>query len=437
MADDATTFDHFDTDLTINWSLHAREAEYLQHTSILGEAPDCHDIRDAETLVDNNKYMQWPQPPYRRAIQDLSLTHVFDPIRERRVDDFQDAISASMGTNSIQQWAERCIFNNFGDELPVPQSFLAFALLNGLFLYARDFLESDTSYPFNRQNPPLLFWTIASCKFIAETTTMDLWRDEGERCHMFAHYLLKNGADPNAVFTIPYRQEPPDEPLVLKRPLKNGYAETTPLHFALGVIISITDEATSQLRMAMLELICILVENGATSGSTLYINYWKQRVEPPERTILHYLTFPRSYKKTRSSGYVEEFDPFKLPHEGPLLSRTIKTLLDHGADPNALDSEGIDVLTQLVLACPRDLAERALEKGALISPSLLCDDGSPVGNQGILLEERWRRPECYTPEAREIVRRHMPHWEQRPVELPAFQAAEEELDVYDMEEGAS
>lgn len=436
LADDATAFDHFNTDLLIHWSLHAREAEYLQHTAILGEVPDCHDVRDAETLAENNKYILWPQPSYRRAVKDLSLTHVFDPLRKRRVDNFQDAVCASMGTNWVKKWAERCAFGNFGYELPLPQSFLAFALLNGLFLYARDFLDADASYPLNGQNPPLLFCTVASCKFIEETTAMDLWRDEAERCHMFAYYLLKKGVDPNVVFTIPYWQEPPDEPLVLSRPLKSGHAEITPLHFALGVTISITDEAISELRMAMLEFICILVETGATTENTLYTNYWKQRLEPQERTILHYLTFPRAYKKTFPSGYVEEFDPFKLPHEGPMLSRTIKTLLDYGADPNALDSEGLDVLTSLVLACPRDLAEYALEKGALISPSLLCDDGSPVKNHGILWEERWRRPECYTPEAREIVRKHMPHWEQPPVGLHALEpaAAGEEHDV---EEGAS
>jgi hypothetical protein len=341
LGKDATNFDHFDTDLMIHWSLHAREAEYLQHAAILGEEPDCHDVCDAETLATRNKYVLWPQPSYRRAAKDLSLTHVFDPKRKRRVDDFHQAVCASMGKDWVANWAERYKFGSFGEELPVPESLLEFALLNGLFLYARDFLESDPSYPRNHQNPPLLFWTIVSCKFIQETTVMDLWRDEAERCHIFAQYLLENGADPNAVFTIPYRQEAPDEPLVLDRPLKSGNAKITPLHFALGVIISITDEAISELRMAMLELICILVENGATTGDTLYKNYWKQRLEPEERTVLHYLAFPPAYRKTYPSSYVEEFDPFQLPHEGPLLERTRQTLLDFGADPYALDSQGM------------------------------------------------------------------------------------------------
>jgi hypothetical protein len=91
----------------------------------------------------------------------------------------------------------------------------------------------------------------------------------------------------------------------------------------------------------MLELICILVENGATTGNTLYKNYWKQRLEPEERTVFHYLAFPPAYRKTYPSGYVEEFDPFQLPHEGPLLERTRQTLLDFGADPYALDNQGM------------------------------------------------------------------------------------------------
>jgi hypothetical protein len=333
-----TDFNHFDTELLIFWSLHAREAEYLQHAALLGEEPDCHDIRDSQTFTTKNKYRLWPQPPYRRAVKDLPLKHVFDEKRKRRVDDFQRAMCASMGKSWVSMWAEHFFMSPFGEELPVPKSLLDFALINGLFLYARDFLQSNPSYPRNHQDPPLLFWTIASCKFIDDTTVMDLWRDEAERCHMFAQYLLENGADPNVVFTIPFRQEAPDDPLVLDRKLRSGHAEVTLLHFVLGVIISITDEWESEMRIAMLELICILTEAGATTGNTLYKNYWKQRLEPEERTAFQYLFFPPTYPKTLQSDDDAESELYKLPDEGPLLERTRQTLLDHGADPYGSDS---------------------------------------------------------------------------------------------------
>lgn len=405
------------------WGIHEREVEYLEQASLSGQVPDFHDIRDIQLLLDKNEYMcnkfaLWPQAPYRRAVENLSLKYALDPIRKKRVYDFNTTVCASMGMDWVQKWAEQCTIDNFENEWPIPQSFLAFALLNGLYLYARDFLESDSAYQLNDQNPPLLFWTIASCKFIDRTAALDLWRDEAERCEVFALYLLKKGANPNAVFRIAFQQESPDEPEALERALQHGHAEITLLHYALGVIISVTDKSSSVLRMAMLELICILVENGATVGDTLYTNYWKQRGEPLRRTILHYLTFPISKRKEHENGYIEEFDPFKLPDEGQLLDRTIKTLLDHGADPNARDSDGMDVLTSFMLSCPRDLVEYALEKGALISPLLLREDGSPVGKYGILHEDRWRRPECYTPEAREIVRKHMPHWKEAVMEQP-------------------
>jgi hypothetical protein len=255
---------------------------------------------------------------------------------------------------------------------------------------------------------------------------MELWRDEAERCHRFIIYLLHRRASSNTVFRLHFNQTSPDNELASNRLLQNGYADMTLLNFALGVYLKSTDEDYSELRMAMLEIVCILVENRAAVGKTLLRNYWKQRLEPQERTVLHYLCFPRDYKKTYPNGYVQEFQPFILLDEGPVLCRTVKTLLDHGADPNAVDSDGLDVLACMMIACPYDLIEYALEKGALISTSLLRDkDGSPVQKHGILLEERWRRPECYTPEAREIVKKHMPHWKDTVVEEPPGSTVDE------------
>jgi hypothetical protein len=289
----------------------------------------------------------------------------------------------------------------------LPTSFMAFVLLNGLFLYARDILTFNALYPLNHPSPPLLFWAVASCEYNSWTTLFEIWRDEAERCHKFVHYLLQRGADPNAIFRISFKQTFESEDVsALKRPLESGHADITLLHYALGVYLkSCKIGGTKQVRTAMLEMICILVENGAKVGGNLYRNYWEQRIEPPERTLLHYLCFPR--------------DREIIPHEGPVLCCTVKTLLDHGADPNVLDSDGHDVLSCLMEACPYDVVEYALEKGALISVALLSDeDGSPVQKHGILLEDRWRKPEYYTPEARKIVRKHMPHWKDIMEEQP-------------------
>jgi hypothetical protein len=334
------------------------------------------------------------------------------------MNNFNVAVTASMGTDWVQKWAEQWRFGLVAERWSSPPSFLAFALLNGLFLYARDMVNFNTMYPLDQPSPPLIFWAIASCDFIEETTVLGIWRDEADRCHKFVHHLLKRGANPNAVFRIPFTQTPPDEPLTLKRPLRSGEADINLLNFALGILLKTTEEKSSDLRIAMEELICILVENGAAVGNTLYTNYWKQRLEPQERTILHYLCFPRDYKKTYPNGVVLEIQPFILLDEGPVLSRTVITLLNHGADPNAVDSDGLDVLACMILACPYDLIEYALGKGALISPLLLCEDGSPVKKHGILLEDKWKRPKCYTPEAREIVGKHMPHWNENVAEPP-------------------
>lgn len=393
------------------WGIHARELEYLEYVSLLGQVPDCHNVYDTSLMTEKNKYRTWPHPPYHRIVKGSSVLHVSEPARIMRTNSFNEAVTATMGANWVQMWAARYRFGLAAERWSSPPSFLAFAILNGLYLYARDMLTFNTSHPLDHPSPPLLFWAIAACDFIEETTTMELWRDEAERCHSFIDYLLQRGANPGAVFRIQFNQTPPDKPLALNRLLQKGHADITLLNFALGDYLKSTNEEYSELRMAMLEIVCILVENGAAVGKTLLRNYWKQRLEPQERTILHYLCFPRDYKKTYPNGYVQEFQPFILLDEGPVLCRTVKTLLDHGADPNALDSGGLDVLACMMIACPYDLIEYALEKGALISTSLLRDkDGSPVQKHGILLEDRWRRPECYTPEAREIVRKHMPHW---------------------------
>lgn len=93
------------------------------------------------------------------------------------------------------------------------------------------------------------------------------------------------------------------------------------------------------------------------------------------------------------------------------LSRCITAFLDHGADPNAVDSNGVSILELALPICPSALVELMLERGAQVTPKLLSESGAPLGcADGILNKSCWRRPECYTPAARAIAREYNTHW---------------------------
>jgi hypothetical protein len=130
-----------------------------------------------------------------------------------------------------------------------------------------------------------------------------------------------------------------------------------------------------------------------------YRNYWShQKGDATERSAIHYLL----------SSYHDDAKPFHHPEfeVNRSLSQCITAVLNHGADPNAVDSNGVISILELALPiCPRTLVELMLEKGALVTPKLLLESGAPLdGTDGIPNESRWRRPECYTPEARFIAR---------------------------------
>jgi hypothetical protein len=112
---------------------------------------------------------------------------------------------------------------------------------------------------------------------------------------------------------------------------------------------------------------------------------------------------------------------FEKPQSGPVPAQLVTDFLEHGADPNAVDSDDLAVLECALPTCPYDVIELMLEKRAKITPQLVSESGAPkkyfleearsdskisevphVRAGDILNEMRWRRPECYTDEVREL-----------------------------------
>jgi len=175
------------------------------------------------------------------------------------------------------------------------------------------------------------------------------------------------------------------------------------MHLALAIACS-SSLKTPELVISCLEMLAILVEGGGNANVLNYRNYWRHRGgHNTERSAVHYLL---------SSHYVRKKDfDYSGNEVNSTLSRCIAAFLNHGADPNAVDSNGVSILEIALPICPSALAELMLERGAQVTPKLLSESGAPLGYaDGILNESRWRRPECYTPAARAIARKHNTHW---------------------------
>jgi ankyrin repeat protein len=162
----------------------------------------------------------------------------------------------------------------------------------------------------------------------------------------------------------------------------------------------------------LLEMLRVLVEGGGDTSEKSYQNHWGARPgEAKRRSAIHYLLYQTPGKRNSFDSKVST-----------ALCDVIKAFLIHGADLNAVDSDGKSILECALPYAPYELIEFMLKKGAKITPSLLSPSGEPSQDaNGILEEERWRRIECYTPEAREIARKYNPHWGDSEVEevLPA------------------
>lgn len=177
----------------------------------------------------------------------------------------------------------------------------------------------------------------------------------------------------------------------------------TAIHLALAKACS-SSLRTSELVTSHLEMLAILVEGGGNTNVLNYQNHWShQKGDATERSAIHCLL----------SSLHGGAEPFRHPEPevNSALSLCIVAFLNHGADPNAVDSNGVSILELALPICPYALVELMLEKGAQVTPNLLSESGAPPDHaDGILNELHWRRPEFYTPAARVIARRYNTDW---------------------------
>jgi hypothetical protein len=376
--------------------------------------------------------------------------------------DFHAAIRTQCGGNWLDAWWSAVAHGNptlKSRNLIVhgslkPSSFLEFATQVELISFSEKEISREISRnPEVPRSPKLLFYMLIG-------NTRSKWESEPFVYHSpkqwqdFARFLLRSGFDPNVALEVDvgpdrghlmnnfYRDDSEadddsDEDSGEDSGVESGKEDTnedgdedeednnegesiinskdqdpdapenrlliTAMHLALAIACS-SSLRVSDLVIWHLEMLAILVEGGGKANVLNYRNYWSlQEGDATERSAIHYLL---------SSLYDGE-KPFLHPENevNRTLSRCITAFLNHGADPNAIDSNGVGILELALPICPSTLAELMLEKGAQVTPKLLSESGAPLGYaDGILNESRWRRPECYTPAARVSARKHNTHW---------------------------
>jgi ankyrin repeat protein len=104
-------------------------------------------------------------------------------------------------------------------------------------------------------------------------------------------------------------------------------------------------------------------------------------------------------------------DSVERNEERNLVFDILKTLLDRGIDPNAEDKEGLTALDHALPICPYNVIEYFIKKGAKITKHLLQKpDDLFTHAEGILGEERFRKPEFYAGDAFLRARAVNPKW---------------------------
>jgi hypothetical protein len=222
------------------------------------------------------------------------------------------------------------------------------------------------------------------------------------------------------------------------RDLVEGHTRMSVLHFTMVLDMYFRDRTIYDEDANLLEPIRLLVDHGAdvnesplrTSWAHVYLTEQIFVPIPKSQSAIHCLIFHKSPR----------FNPFLRYKTGPIRSQLVKVFLENGADPNAIDSRGKTVLECAFPTAPYDVIELMLKKGAKITPWLVSESGSPkhqdescfldrkdasnsdkfaddesylysmIPAGHILDEMRWRRPECYTDEARKLARPYNPHW---------------------------
>jgi hypothetical protein len=368
--------------------------------------------------------------------------------------DFHAAIRTHCGDNWLDTWwstiphPQRTLDseNQIVRGSLKPSSFLEFATQVELFTFSESEISREISRnPEVPRSPKLLFYMIVGngCSWNWEHTPFHFhsrkqWQD-------FARFLLRSGFDPNIALEVEvgpdcgmlmnlYRddgksdeedtnedadedgdddeeddeedeEDNEDEHSIVSEDQDSYASENrrpiTAMHLALAIACSSSVYTSAILH---LEMLAVLVEGGGNANVLNYRNYWShQEGDATERSAIHYLL----------SSFYDGAKPFHHPESevNHTLSHCVTAFLNHGADPNAVDSNGVSILELALPICPCALAELMLEKGAQVTPELLSESGAPLDHvDGILNESRWRRPECYTPAARVIARKYNTHW---------------------------
>lgn len=329
-----------------------------------------------------------------------------------------------------------------------PASFLEFAMQTELFLFVKARLEGEiVASPNTPRSPKLLFYTLLG-------NAMSQW-DESPFIHHspkswqeFARFLLRNGFSANAMLQLEIHKEGDLMDALYDYVEANdsgdsdsdardskasdskasnidvsdsdagdgestGVPQVSIFHLALAIACSQGERYKVVYRLDMLR---VLVEEGGNASLLVsnFRNYWSRDGNSAvQRSAIHYLL------SCRLDSYID------IDTEGDAavlgaLHWCITAILDHGADPEAVDSNGTSILELALEFRPHHaLAEIMLDKGARVTPKLLLDSGEPRKSAGEILDKpRWRMPKYYTPEARRIAARYNPHWETRDVEEP-------------------
>lgn len=345
-----------------------------------------------------------------------------------------------------------------------PSSLLEFALQLDLLLFVEQELSEEISRNPKVFRDPRLLYFMAVGNADSDYADLSFVYHSPQRWRDFAGFLLQNGFDPNMMVKITLS---PDHGYLMNnfeekdasprsdehsdgnddehsgenddehsdqndgeegdRGGANGDDSITEkpqsiaiMHLALAM--ACTKSVFGRRAYNGLNMLRVLVEGGGDAKISNYRNLWGSEGNTHvERSAVHYLLSLR-------------FDwamPFKSkePEDNRALAECITAFLNHGTDPNTVDSNGVSILECGLPVCPPQLIELMLEKGGKITPKLLLESGKPVDyGEGILNEPRWRRPEYYTAEARVLARKNNPDWPNFEDERNEEQAGDTEED---------
>jgi hypothetical protein len=334
------------------------------------------------------------------------------------VDDFRRAIVTHCGPHWVETyWStydprrHTLYYYKSTEGSLAPTSFLDFAVQYGLLLIAeREIKENKHKYSNDMDGAKLLYYTVVGN---GRSSLPDIDRST-RSCEMWqglAKVFLEHSCDPNGLLTVDvaydkqFLMNGSTPPLSDRYQTKREFREAemkdiTPLHLALAIACSY-DNVDELGRIDRLKMLRLLVEHGA-DATLSYRNHWTARAGEAEvRTAVHYLLYTAPSEKS----------PFDDPDVGCALSECIITFFDNGLEPNALDSDGASILECAFPFCSAEFIETLLQKGAKITPKLLDETGKPLpGAGGILDSSKWRKPEFYTAEARDLARRYNEDW---------------------------